>query len=162
LGEGHTLQNWTKDDKWKWRRKRGYKHKMKIFRKKAASKRKSPIICTYKARQMMSISGAYYNFLAPMPSSMTARQLLEEGSNTGAARVPRTSYFYASLLVGTPGYCKTEHWASIPTPAARRLDLEVLVSCWWLQTQFLKDSSIILETMISLMLLHKGLFLHDE
>jgi hypothetical protein len=129
LGEGHTLQNWTKDDKWKWRRKRGYMHKMKIFRKKAASKWKNPIICTCKTRQMMSISGAYYNFLAPMPSSMTARQLLEEGSNTGNARIPRTSHFYASLLVGIFGYCRTEHWASIPTHAARRLDLEVLVSC---------------------------------
>jgi len=152
LGEGHTLQNWTKDDKRKWRRKRGYRHKMKIFRKKAASKRKNPIIRTCKARPMISISGAYYNFLAPMPNSMTTKQLLEEGSNTGTARVPRTSYFYASLLVGTPGYCSTKHWASIPTPATRRLDLEVLVSCWWLQTQFLRDSSIILETMISLML----------
>ncbi|CAN5952829.1 unnamed protein product [Sphagnum jensenii] len=37
-----------------------------------------------------------------MPSSMTARQLLEEGSNTGTARVPRTSYFYAASLAATP------------------------------------------------------------
>jgi hypothetical protein len=49
----------------------------------------------------MSISGAYYNFLAPMPSSMTAKQLLEEGSNKCTARIPLTSYFYSSLLVGT-------------------------------------------------------------
>jgi hypothetical protein len=47
-----------KDDKWKRRRKRGYRHKMKFFRKKAASKRKNPIIRTCKAWQMMSISGA--------------------------------------------------------------------------------------------------------
>jgi len=78
----------------------------------------------------MSISGAYYSFSTPMPSSMTARQFLEEGSNMGTARVPRTSYFHASLLAGTPGFCRTEHWVSIPTPTARRLDLEVLVSCW--------------------------------
>jgi hypothetical protein len=49
----------------------------------------------------MSILGAYYNFLAPMPSSMTTRQFLEEGSNTCTARVLQTPYFYASLLVGT-------------------------------------------------------------
>jgi hypothetical protein len=62
-----------------------------------------------------------------MPSSMTAKQFLEEGSNMGIARVPRTSYFCTSSLTGTPGYCRTEHWVSIPTPVARRLDLEVLV-----------------------------------
>jgi hypothetical protein len=73
---------------------------MKFFRK-VASKRKNPIIRTCKARHMMLISGAYYNFLAPMPSSMTAKQFLEEGSNKCTARVPQTSYFYASLLVGT-------------------------------------------------------------
>jgi hypothetical protein len=89
-----------KDDKWKWKKKRGYRHKMTFFRKKAISKRKNPIIRTCKARQMMSILGAYYNFSAPMPSSMTVRQLLEEGSNTCIARVPQTSYFYTSLLVG--------------------------------------------------------------
>jgi hypothetical protein len=98
-----------KDDKWKRKRKRGYRHKMKFFRKKAASKRKNPIIRTCEARQMMSISGAYYSFSAPMPSSMTVRQFLEEGSNTGTARVPQTSYFCASLLAGIPGYCRTEH-----------------------------------------------------
>ncbi len=151
-----------KDDKWKRRRKRGYRHKMKFFRKKAASKRKNPIIRTCKAWQMMSISGGYYSFSAPMPSSMTAKQFLEEGSNMGTARVPRRSYFYASLLAAIHGYCRTEHWVSIPRLAARRLDLEVLVSCRWLQTQFLRDSSVVLETMISLMLYHKGLFLHGE
>jgi hypothetical protein len=57
-----------KDGKWKWRRKRGYRYKMKFFRK-AACKRKNPIIHTCKARQLMSISGACYNFLAPMPSN---------------------------------------------------------------------------------------------
>jgi len=115
-----------------------------------------------KAWQMMSISGGYYSFSAPMPSSMTAKQFLEEGSNMGTARVPRRSYFYASLLAAIHGYCRTEHWVSIPRLAARRLDLEVLVSCRWLQTQFLRDSSVVLETMISLMLYHKGLFLHGE
>jgi hypothetical protein len=99
LGEGHTLHNWTKDDKWKWRRKRGYRHKMKFFRKKVASERKNPIIHTYKAWQMMSISGAYYNFLAPMPSSMTARKFLEESSNMGIARVPRT-FILLRILTG--------------------------------------------------------------
>jgi hypothetical protein len=141
-----------KDDKWKRRRKKGYRHKMKFFKKKTASKKKNPIIRTCKAWQMMSILGAYYSFSAPMPSSMTTRQFLEEGSNMGTARVPWTSYFYTSLLAGTPGYCRIEHWLSIPTLVTGRLNLEVLVSCRWLQTQFLRDSSVVPETMISLML----------
>ncbi len=97
-------------------------------------KEKIPLLAPAKLDRWCQFSGAYYSFSAPMPSSMTARQLLEEGSNTGTARVPRTSYFYAASLAGTPGYCRTEHRVSIPTPAARRLDLEVSVSCRWLQT----------------------------
>jgi hypothetical protein len=58
-----------KDDKWKRRRKRSYRHKMKFFRKNATSKRKNPIIRTCKAWKMMSISGAYCSFSTPMPSS---------------------------------------------------------------------------------------------
>ncbi len=72
-----------------------------------------------------------------MPSSITTMQFLEEGSNMGIVKVPQTSYFCASSLIGILGNCRTKHWVSISTPVARRLDLEVLLSCWWLQTHII-------------------------